>query len=291
LLYLSLYAAGQCRTGGRMRVPVQIVNHRGRDWRGPVHYVTYPLSISCDQVARQLARRVAPVNGGPAYQDPWGGIYWEYGRNAWASLHPGISPYYSGPMDSALNSWLTGPPAVQQSAANWQLVRQVASRLRFDQAPAHPVYGFTLTGLPASWGTGYPGGLAMLNGRRASPGWTTTGPAADPGALGIFVWPAPGQTPGEPPLRCNFVPGQSSYITVDGVQAMLRIMDQVGKHWQSLCIPDVDGLTVYMVMDVWSEGSDDKPLPGWPSQGVLAVFEHMHLLGPDVANWTTNPQK
>jgi hypothetical protein len=72
---------------------------------------------------------------------------------------------------------------------------------------------------------------------------------------------------------------------------MLRNMDQVGKHWQSLCIPNVDGLTVYMAMDVWSEGPDGKPLPGWPSQGVLAVFQHMHLLGPDVANWTTNPQQ
>jgi len=32
-------------------------------------------------------------------------------------------------------------------------------------------------------------------------------------------------------------------------------------------------------------------LPGWPSRGVLAVFKHMHLLGPDVADWTAYPQQ
>ncbi len=291
-LFLVLHAAGQCRIGGPVRAPASaaVAYLRERDRHGQTRKLTYqhyPLSFSCGKGALPLVRQVAPVGGGLAYQDPRGGLFWEYGRNAWASLDPGLSP---GDLGARLSGRLTGTPVVWPSAASWPVVRRAASRLRVSTAAAHPLYGFTLTGLPASWGTGYQSGMAILKGQLAADGWSTTGPAVDPGALGISVWPAPGQTPGEPPLSCNFVPRESSYITVDGARATLRIMGQVGKDWQSLCIPDVDGLSVYIEMDVWSEGADNKPLPGWPSQGVLAMFRHMQLLGPDVSNWTTDPQ-
>lgn len=281
-LILRLYAAGQCRIGGPVRVPdLARIRTRNRHVRPAARqgHVTYPFSSTC--VRSGLVRQVPRINGGPAYASPEGGLFWEYGRDAWAYLTLVTKPLLPG----------RSGPVSRQSAASWQLVRKAASRLRFDPVATHPLYGFTLTGMPARWGTGYPTGLAMLHGQVATDGWSTTGPAADPESLGISVWPAPGATPGEPPLHCNFVPGQSSNITVDGARAMLRIMDEVGKHWQALCVPDVDGLSVYIEMDVWSEGSASARLPGWPSRGVLAVFQHMHLLGPDVADWTAYPQQ
>jgi hypothetical protein len=264
MLVLTLFAAGVCRLGGPIRRPPPLLAPVGS-----AHWVRYPLSRICPAIqgAVPLVRQVAPVNGGPAYSEPGEGLYWEYGRNAWASLM----------------SIQLGRPLVRQAPASWQLVRRVASRIRVSTATAHPLYGFTLTGMPASWGTGYPISMLKLDGRLAVGGFSFTGPAADPGQLVIGVWPAPAQTP------CNLIAGQSSYITVDGVRAVLRNMISVGKHTENLCIPDVDGLWVGIGMDTWSEGPDSKPLPGWPSQGVLAMFRHMHLLGPDVANWTTNP--
>jgi hypothetical protein len=275
-LVLRVFAAGACRLGGPVRRPAPFVAPVSS-----VRWVRYPLSGNCLTQAvpaagnqkkanlggLPLVRRVAPVNGGPAYSEPGGGIYWEYGRNAWASLM----------------SIRLGRPLVRESPASGQLVRHIASRLQVSTAAVHPLYGFTLTGMPASWGTGYPISMLMLDGRLAVAGFSFTGPAADPGQLSIGVWPAPAQYP------CNFIAGQSSYITVDGVRSVLRNMISVGKHTENLCIPDVDGLSVGIGMDTWSEGTDPRPLPGWPSHGVLAMFRHMHLLGPDVANWTTNP--
>jgi hypothetical protein len=282
-LMLRLFSAGQCRIGGPIRAPV-LGRNRTRASRSrlaaPHKYATYPFSSTCLKILG-LVRRMPRINGGPAYASAQGGLFWEYGRDAWTYLTPAAKP----PLRSGSS------PVFRQTAAGWQLLRKVASRLRFDPAASHPLYGFSLTSMPALWGTGYPTSLAMLHGHIAADGWSTTGPAADPDSLGISVWPAPGATPGEPPLHCNFVPGQSSNITVDGARAMLRVMDQVGKHWQALCVPDVDGLSVYIDMDVWSEGSASAPLPGWPSRGVLAVFHHMHLLGPDVADWTAYPQQ
>jgi hypothetical protein len=195
-----------------------------------------------------------------------------------------------------VRSWLNYPPEPplpghqprsdwSQSPASYQLLRKVASRLRFDPAVVHPLYGFALSGLPASWGGGYPTSLSTLDGLAVGGGWQA-GPAADNSALGISVWPNAGQTP----LHCNFVDGQSEYITIDGAAAMLRTIDQTYKHWQELCIPDVHGLQVLMELDLNTPGTNDTPLPGGPViRSVLTVFSHLHLLGPDVRAWTRQP--
>jgi hypothetical protein len=295
VLSLSLYSVGQCRMGGPTRVAVRVRGRVGNPLAPSKRYVTYPLSSSCVPL---LARQVAPIGGGRAYQSPEGGLYWEYGRNAWAYLLPGLNaalPLHGAP--AAVDSWMNWPswlrlahqssPDFRQSAASWQLLRDVATRLRFSPAAVHPLYGFTLSGLPASWGSGYPASMAMVAGRVAATGWSTTGPTVDPGALSISVWPVADH----PAWHCNFVPGQSSYITLDGASAMLRVMSQVGKHWQELCVPDVAGMSVEISMDVWSEGAAGRPLPGWPSNGVLAVFGHMHLLVPQMTGWTRDPQR
>jgi len=121
------------------------------------------------------------------------------------------------------------------------------------------------------------------DGRLVNVGWAA-GPADDPTALGISVWPA--GIPGS--YGCNFAAGRSSYLTIDGAQAMLRIIDQPYKHEQYLCVQDVRGLQVYISLDGNVPGSNDSPLPDARRIGTaLTVFSHLRLLGPDVADWTT----
>ncbi len=300
-LMLQVNAAGQCTLTGPDRVPSWAWLRAARRHEDhplpsppPSQEWTYPHGLTC---GGPILQEVAPINGGPAYRSPEGDLFWEYGRDAWAELTPSFSPslsYANAPTD--VHSWLNYPPdpplpghqsrsAWSQSEASYQLLRRVASRLRFDPALVRPLYGFALWGLPASWGAGYPTSLSRLDGRVTGSGWQA-GPAVDNTALSISVWPDAGQTP----LNCNFVDGQSQYITVDGAQAMLRTIDQSYKHWQELCIPDVNGLQVLIELDLNAPGTDDTPLPGGPEvSSVLAIFSHLRLLGPDVRNWTRLP--
>jgi hypothetical protein len=292
MLTLRVFSAGQCSVTGPRRSVI-----RSPDPRAGLHGgrgVTYPHGLSC---AGTLLQAAAPINGGPAYRGPQGALYWEYGRDAWAVLLPTANPeVFRATAPPDVRSWMNDPiepplPAHQsasarhQSAANWQLLRKVASRVRFDPVVLHPFYGFALSGLPASWGAGYPTSLSMLDGLAVGSGWQA-GPAVDNSALSISVWPNAGQTA----LSCNFVDGQSQYVTVDGAQAMLRTIDQSYKHWQELCIPDVQGLQVLIELDLNAPGTNDTPLPGGPAiRSVLTVFSHLRLLGPDVRTWTRQP--
>jgi hypothetical protein len=300
MLSLQVNAAGQCTVSGPIRVAnsTWLRSARRRDHRlfpvPPSEEWTYPHRLSC---AGPILQAVAPINGGPAYRGPLGNLYWEYGRDAWAELAPTFAAaltYETAPAD--VHSWLNYPPdpplpahqprsAWSQSATNYQLMRKVASALRFNPAAVHPLYGFALSGLPASWGAGYPTGLATLDGLMAGDGWQA-GPAVDNSALSVSIWPDAGQ----PPLTCNFVDGQSQYITIDGAQALLRTIDQSYKHWQELCIPDVQGLQVLLELDLNTPGTNDTPLPGGSEvSSILTIFSHLRLLGPDVRNWTRQP--
>jgi hypothetical protein len=306
ILTLQVNAAGQCTLTGPDRVPdaawlrgLVLMRARARFRVGrlvpprPSQEWTYPHGLTC---AGAILQEVAPINGGPAYRGRQGELFWEYGRDAWAELTPALNPLVNGPAPRPVRSWLNYPPdpplpahssgsGWHQSGASYQLLRKVASRLRFDLAVMHPLYGFALPGLPASWGAGFTTGLSILNGSMVSEGWQA-GPAVDNTALSISAWPVAGQTP----LHCNFVDGQSLYISLDGAQAMLRTINQSGKHWQELCIPDVKGMQVLIELDLNAPGTNDTPLPGGPEiRSVLTVFRHMRLLGPDVQDWTRQP--
>jgi hypothetical protein len=182
----------------------------------------------------------------------------------------------------------TGAPVLHQSAASWNTLRTVAERLRYtSEIVSAPLYGFRIPALPAGWQVSAPTDLERLGGKIASNSWSA-GPADDPGALSISVWPATGS----PPLACNHIAGQSSYVTLDGARAALRTIDQTTKHWQSLCGSDIDGMQVLIELDLNIPGTSDQPLPGGRQVGrVLTVFAHMTLLGPKAAGWTTRPER
>jgi hypothetical protein len=55
---------------------------------------------------------------------------------------------------------------------------------------------------------------------------------------------------------------------------------------QYLCSQDFRGLSMYISLDLNVPGTNDKPLPGASKVGgVFVVFQHLHLFGPDVADW------
>jgi hypothetical protein len=289
-LLLTVYPAGWCHLGGPLTFkasPAKIKTKFGLRTH-------YPHGLDCrDDPAGEglpVTGRAPDVNGQPTYWVASGGpggrvLTWEYGRSAWALLdyEPAIKTSVTHPPSHAGQRRGSVPPA---SPATLAMVRKVASKVRFG-VHSTVVYGFTLSGLPAAWQAGRVGStysVASVDGRAANVGWVA-GPAVDPTALGISVWPAAqGSSP------CKFVAGQSGYVRVDGARAMLRTIDEPGKHVQYLCAPDAHGLQFYLSLDLANPNTSDTPLPGSHTVGdLLKVFSHMRLLGPDVANWTTNP--
>jgi hypothetical protein len=248
----------------------------------------YPHASDC--FGDPLSSRAPDVNGAPAYWTALhGSLVWEYGRNAWAILNPMPNPaicVHCAP-HPRLTGWYyvapkNGHPAVPQSAAARQLLLKIASAVRFGTKPA-VYYGFTLSSLPPSWRPFRAGDISnfgSIDGRLVSEGWSA-GPADDPEALGISVWPA---TPGSHP--CKYFAGQSSYLTLDGARALLRTIDEPDKHVQVLCAPDFRGLQVSISLDQNVPGTSDRPLPdAGKVGGVVSVFQHVHLYGGDVASW------
>ena len=240
-----------------------------------------------------IASRAPDVNGGLAVWDQRGDLIWEYGRDAWAELQPLtllIEPHLDRHFDGwynvpakARSHYAPGHPAYHQSAATRALLVKVAASIHYGGTAAQ-VYGFTLGGVPADWRTAAsPASFQAMDGLIADTGWQL-GPASDQTALGISVIPAQDGYP------CPFDSGQSEYVTVDGARAILRTIDQPYKHWQSLCVSNIDGLQLSITLDLNVPGTSDRPLPGSAIfSSALAVFRHLKLLGPNTADWTTTP--
>jgi hypothetical protein len=80
-----------------------------------------------------------------------------------------------------------------------------------------------------------------------------------------------------PGQRCS--PSERISGVVAGYQVTITSYpSKLGGKFYDLCAPNADGLYV----DV-TEGS------GHAAPGVVAIFSHLLLLGPNPANWTTNP--
>ncbi len=273
-LMLVVDAADQCRLAGPESLTYLQVRYR------------FPHTLSCGQ---PLTGRAPDVNGRTAYWSLHGSLVWEYGVNAWAILTPmanGAICVHCAAYPR-LNGWSyvlpkNGHPAVRQSAVARRLLVKIASAVRLGIRPA-VYYGFTLGGLPASWEPFRGDSLSsftVIDGKLVNEGWSA-GPAVDPTALGVSVWPASTSA-----YSCKVYPGQTSYVTVDGTSMLLRTIDQPGKHVQYLCARNFRGLEVLISLDLKVPGTDDRRLPGAAQVGgVSAVLRHLQLFGPDVADW------
>jgi hypothetical protein len=296
LLYLTVSARGACQ------VAAASLLRQVRAGKA--------VPVTCDDDSFSATGIAPDVAGRPAvWINDSGGIAWEYAPGAWASLGTSITPAADEPHSrraAAERGWVLTPrtsadrrargmtPAQMRAAikkggliplspATLALLVRVASHVRYGQTT--PVeFPFRLTGgLPKGWGLtqvsfGLSGGRVIGNGIEA-------GPAADPTALSF------GGSTTPVPFGCNFVSGQSSYVTRLGVQWVYRVLDEPDKQWQSLCASaPVNGVAgVEVSMDMNTPGTN-APLPGSTELGgVLGVLAHLRFLGPHSAAWTATP--
>jgi hypothetical protein len=247
-----------------------------------------PVSAPADGSAQDCfagATGVAPdVNGRPAlWIEDGRAIAWEYAPDAWASV--GAVAVRNAPATdkTRLRGDVAGkrtlPPV---TAAQRNLVRRVAVAVKYEQKTPL-LFSFKLTGpLPVGWQLQSVtfediGGRLLADGLNA-------GPAVDTSALGLSA--------NTQFYACNYVDGQSSYVTQDGVNWEYRVLDDhIAKNVEMLCsTTKVDGLQVNIYLDMAPEEAGAAPLPGSTALGgAFGVYQKLRLLGPAPANWTTNP--
>jgi hypothetical protein len=247
---------------------------------------------SCPPAA--TSGKAPDVNGRPAMWIIDGrGIAWEYAPGAWADVHViagrqghGTAP---GGKDAAR---VKGFGSAADGRAAWQtpapagtrdLVLKIADAVKYAQ---HTPLVFDVrlaSPLPAGWSL-QEMGFHVVDGRLLADG-LNVGPAADTSALSISAAKPLG-------YGCNYVSGQSSYLTRYGVNWEYRVLDDhIAKNVQMLCsMQPIDGLDVNIYLDMAPEEAGAAPLAGsYQLGGAFGVYARLHLLGLNPANWTADP--
>ena len=244
---------------------------------------------------RGTSDKAPDVNGRPAFWITGGrGIAWEYAPRAWADVHitaggPLIAAVLGGKDAARLKG--VGSAAADQRAARQtpapagtrDLVLKIADAVKYAQ---HTPLVFDVrlaSPLPAGWSL-QEMGFHVVDGRLLADG-LTVGPAADTSALSISATKPLG-------YGCNYVSGQSSYVTEYGVNWEYRVLDDhIAKNVQMLCsMQPIDGLDVNIYLDMAPEEAGAAPLPGsYQLGGAFGVYARLHLLGLNPANWTADP--
>ena len=234
------------------------------------------------------------VNGRPAWWILDGrGIAWEYAPDAWATVHiitgqPGSRAVLGGKDAARLKG--SGSAADKRvarqtpaSAGTRRLVLKIADAVKYAQH-TRLVFDLRLASpLPAGWSL-QEMGFHVVDGRLLADG-LSVGPAADTSALSISATKPLGN-------GCNYVSGQSSYVTRYGVRWEYRVLDDhIAKNVEMLCsMQPIDGLDVNIYLDMAPEEAGAAPLPGsYRLGGAFGVYQRLHLLGLNPANWTADP--
>jgi hypothetical protein len=233
------------------------------------------------------------VNGRPAWWFMDGrGIAWEYAPGAWARLYilagQGHTAFPGGKDAAPLRGSRSAADerAARQrpaTAATRDLLLKIADAVKYAQHTPL-VFDVRLAGpLPAGWSL-QEMGFHVVDGRLLADG-LSVGPAADTSALSISATKPLG-------FGCNYVSGQSSYVTQYGVNWEYRVLDDgIAKNVEMLCsMQPVDGLDVNIYLDMAPEEAGAAPLPGsYQLGGAFGVYARLHLLGLKAANWTADP--
>jgi hypothetical protein len=229
------------------------------------------------------------VNGRPAWWIYDGsGIAWEYAPGAWAHviMPLGRMPRLGGIDRARIRSLhAADEQAARQAhpAGARDLILKIADAVRYAQHTPL-VFDFKLASpLPVGWSL-QEMGFHVIDGRLLADG-LTAGPAADTTALWISATKPLG-------YGCNYVSGQSSYVTRYGVNWEYRVLDDhIAKNVRMLCsMQPIDGLDVNISLDMAPEEAGAAPLPGsYQLGGAFGVYTRLHLLGLNPAHWTTDP--
>jgi len=200
-----------------------------------------------------VSSRLPDIGGRPAYwtgPSQYGGILiWQYARDGWAML-----------------DFHSSADAVR-----------VAEHVIFGGPTAPLKFPVQLTGMPG-WQLKY----AMFNpGRGGSlatdAGFATGAALHAPGQGSPSGYPEVSITSSGQP--CSFTPGESARSVVAGYRVTTTTGPfKLGGTFHEVCAASADGLWVDVTLSGRHAAVD-----------VATIFAHLKLLGPDPANWTTNP--
>jgi hypothetical protein len=239
--------------------------------------------------SRATSGKAPDVNGRPALWIIGGrGIAWEYAPGAWADVHiiaGGLGHTAPGGKDAARPKAADGRAALQTPApaGTRDLVLKIADAVKYAQRTPLVFDVRLARRLPAGWSL-QEMSFHVVGGRLLADG-LNVGPAADTSALSIGATKPLG-------YGCNYVSGQSSYVTKYGVNWEYRVLDDhIAKNVQMLCsMQPIDGLDVNIYLDMAPEEAGAAPLPGsYQLGGAFGVYARLHLLGLNPANWTADP--
>jgi len=211
----------------------------------------------------ELTTKAPPVDGGKAY---WVGnnLAWQYGKSGWAQII-----------------------AANLSRAE---VLKVAATLRYQSARFR--YGFAIDRVPAGWRQlGQPDGtfFTFTDGKPTPDSWYFGQRSNGEPTLQIWAMPPADRTYNTECAVLTHVHKQS--IKLDGTRATLLSSATAApsQAFEALCDRDLRGLDFGIILITRDAGAT-TPAPGVSHLGgVLGVFHHLRLLGPDAQNWTTNP--
>jgi len=138
-------------------------------------------------------------------------------------------------------------------------IREVADRVRY-RSNLHLRFPFRLAGIPASWKVAGAGSQVEAGKLRGY--LLYLGPRQDPEAITVLVeYPYPN--------GCVNIGGKTQSVSFDGAPGVTRTAGQ------EACFGNLHGMYVYVSSDQVG--------------GALGLLRHMQVLGPDPANWTTQP--
>jgi hypothetical protein len=169
----------------------------------------------------------------------------------------------------AQGSWATLQAYRRGTPVPAAILLRVAASVQYGDSNApRPRFPYQLTGIPASWQ------VTAIHWKASN----LLGKGLSAGLVGQLM-----VTPGK--STCWFDPAGSRRMTLNGVKAIFTVFRQPGtRTYQGLCVPEVDGLSVLFLLNR-AQGEH-----GFPFGGAAQLFlHHLHLLGPDPANWTTRP--
>jgi hypothetical protein len=250
---LSVYAAGQC------------------------HLTAQARNLKCTSAAYGLTSKIdgrAPVVRG--HRAFWSGYYliWPYARGGWALLSaPFPNVPYKGPKRV---------PSIERQAV------KIADNVRYGAATPPLVFPFQLTGLPANWHVSSVFYVPNAGDLQASR-WALSASKPDPGADGGLeyqkdlpyfenIGPATSRS------SCYVYSARKNFSDKSVVKIIhgYRVVEtklQRGGVRQDLCSAHADGLSIYI-----------SQFGAHPPMTPDTLFrDHLRLLGPDPAKWTTKP--
>jgi hypothetical protein len=136
---------------------------------------------------------------------------------------------------------------------------EIAARVRY-RSNLHLPFPFRLVSIPASWKVS--GAGSQVEGGKLTGYVLYLGPSQDPDGITVLIVPPY-------PNGCVNIGGKTQTVSFDGAAGVLR------SAGQEACFGSLHGMYVYVSSD--------------QAGGALGLLRHVQVLGPDPANWTTQP--